>query len=104
MPVFHLSRGLVLSYETFRKRMDRLLTGACGAAVKGFGTHSLRRGGAQALADAGAPPWVVKLLGRWSSSAYKRYCQTDLRTVLRWVHAMGLDHDALHFDPRRASA
>ncbi len=98
-PVFALSGGAVVYRRTFAKGMCHLLAAACGGDFKGYGTHSLRRGGAQALTDAGAPPWVVQLMGRWSSDAYRRYCETDLRQLLRWTTAMGHPRpDALHHD------
>jgi hypothetical protein len=50
-----------------------------GAALFGFTTpekfhsHSLRIGGASALAAAGAPSWVIQLTGRWKSLAFLQY-------------------------------
>ena len=40
---------------------------------KDFATHSLRAGGASALARGGAPPWQIQAIGRWKSDAYKLY-------------------------------
>ncbi len=97
-PVFLLSQHKPVHRRTFARGMIFLLAAACGRPFDHFGTHSLRRGGAQALRDAGAPPWVVQLLGRWSSDAYKRYCDTDLNVVLDWTQRMGVEHDALHHD------
>ena len=36
-------------------------------------THSLRKGGATALAHLGVPPYVIQALGRWASDAYLTY-------------------------------
>jgi hypothetical protein len=36
-------------------------------------THSLRKGGASALAALGVPDYVIQLLGRWKSDAYRKY-------------------------------
>jgi hypothetical protein len=49
-----------------------------GAALFGFDivkihSHSLRIGGASALAAAGAPSWVIQLTGRWKSLAFLQY-------------------------------
>lgn len=49
-----------------------------GAALYGFDTskfssHSLRIGGASALAAAGAPSWVIQLTGRWMPLAFLQY-------------------------------
>ena len=38
-----------------------------------FSSHSLRIGGASALAAAGAPSWVIQLTGRWNSLAFLQY-------------------------------
>ena len=40
-----------------------------------FNTHSLRQGGATALAAAGTPQYVIQILGRWRSDAFKRYLE-----------------------------
>lgn len=50
-----------------------------GAALFGFAdlhkfhSHSLRIGGASALAAAGAPSWVIQLTGRWKSLVFLQY-------------------------------
>jgi hypothetical protein len=49
-----------------------------GAILFGFdpdkiSSHSLRIGGASALAAAGAPSWVIQLTGRWKSLAFLMY-------------------------------
>ncbi len=88
-PVFALSGGKPVHRPTFARGMAHLLAAACGGSFDNYGTHSLRRGGAQALVDAGAAPWVVQMLGRWSSDAYRRYCETDLRQLLFWTRTMG---------------
>jgi hypothetical protein len=41
--------------------------------LKKFHSHSLRIGGASALAAAGAPSWVIQLTGRWKSLAFLTY-------------------------------
>jgi hypothetical protein len=38
-----------------------------------FSSHSIRIGGASALAAAGAPSWVIQLTGRWKSLAFLQY-------------------------------
>jgi hypothetical protein len=37
------------------------------------GGHSLRAGGATALAEAGVPPHMIQTIGRWSSEAFQIY-------------------------------
>ena len=36
-------------------------------------THSFRAGGATNLANLGVPDYVIQIMGRWRSDAYKRY-------------------------------
>ena len=33
-------------------------------------------------AKAGLPPWVIKVVGQWSSECYERYIRTPKRTIL----------------------
>lgn len=50
----------------------------------GFSAHSLRRGGACALAAAGVPDDVIRAFGRWhpDSQVYRRYIQGSARPGL----------------------
>jgi len=45
-----------------------------------FSTHSLRIGGASALAQAGTPEYVIKKMGKWKSMAFLQYIKisTDI--------------------------
>ena len=100
-PIFALSKGPAIYRETFTKGMRTALGKHCGRKYEVYGTHSLRRGGAQALCDNGAPPWIVQLLGRWSSDAYKVYCDANLALVLGWSRLMGRPCSVPLFVPRR---
>ena len=42
-------------------------------ANQNVNTHSLRQGGASSLAARGIPKYIIQILGRWSSDAYKAY-------------------------------
>lgn len=66
-PLFTYSDGSYLS----RSRLSSLLT-AC-FSDKNLNTHSLRIGGASAMATAGLPDSSIMVMGRWSSNAYQRY-------------------------------
>ena len=63
----------------FAFREGRYLTpGDVNAILKralgpGVSSHSLRIGGATAMAERQAPEWQIQAAGRWSSSAYKAY-------------------------------
>lgn len=48
---------------------------AIGLDEKKYSTHSGRRGGATALADAGATAEEIKAFGGWKSDVFKRYVQ-----------------------------
>ena len=45
------------------------------AETANFSTHSLRYGGASALAAAGLNQYVIQLMGRWKSMAFLQYIQ-----------------------------
>ena len=47
-----------------------------------FYTHNFRIEAATTAAKAGLPPWLIKVLGRWSSDCYKRYIRTPKCTIL----------------------
>jgi hypothetical protein len=71
-PLFQLSSGKAVS--------NTQVTGALRAAAISRGldplryaTHSLRRGGATAMAAAGFPTEVIRRWGRWLSDTWKRY-------------------------------
>jgi hypothetical protein len=50
-----------------------------------FAPHSLRYGGASALAAAGAPSHVIQTVGRWKSLAFLQYLKLS-RSILDSVH------------------
>ena len=51
------------------------------------GGHSLRAGGATALAEAGIPPHMIQTIGRWSSDAFQIYIRQH--PVLLATHLYG---------------
>ena len=67
-----------VSYDWFKTRFLGLLD-KCGVDRKGFGTHSLRRGGASWALKCGLSADVIRLLGDWSSNAYMCYLEVPLR-------------------------
>ena len=46
-----------------------------GINVKDYASHSMRRGGANAMKEAGWPPERIQEHGRWTSDCYKRYLE-----------------------------
>ena len=61
-----------IRYGTITRLLKRTAT-ELGLDPKQFASHSLRAGGASALARGGALPWQIQAIGRWKSDAYKRY-------------------------------
>gem|GEM_PF-6647361 len=85
-PVF-VYKGEPFTPSKFTRVFHNVMATAC--KVSDRVPHSLRVGGAQALQDAGAPPWCVQAIGRWRSEAYRLYCHENFRAVLRWARDMG---------------
>ena len=52
-----------------------------GISPAGYSGHSFRIGAATAAVQAGLEDSVVKMLGRWESSAYQRYIRTPRETL-----------------------
>ena len=79
----HISCGVKnkpLAYDGFLKEMRAQLSAigvqTFGSNGKGrYGTHSLRRGGAQALARSKWPLATIQLWGRWESNTVMEYVQ-----------------------------
>ena len=61
-----------LSYHTFTKNI-KMTTTRLGFNHEFFSTHSLRIGGASALAAAGVPDYIIQTMGRWKSLAFLMY-------------------------------
>jgi hypothetical protein len=64
--LFLQSDGTVPARGFFMRRIKRALAGDVGG-------HSMRSGGATALAIAGVPDNRIQAMGRWSSDAYQQY-------------------------------
>ena len=61
-----------LSYDTFTKAV-KTVARSFGLNPMRFSSHSLRIGGASALAAANVPDYVIQKLGRWKSLAFLAY-------------------------------
>lgn len=75
-PLFLTEYGQPASHTWFHLHFKRVLTSA-GIAPEGFSAHSLRIGAASSAARQGLPDHVIKLLSRWSSTAYLTYIRTN---------------------------
>lgn len=84
--------------NTTRSRLTKFMRKCARTALgdsdlgNSFSLHSLRHGGATALANSGLPLETLKKHGRWSSDAYKRYVQSGIgdlgyasNNVISWV-------------------
>ena len=54
-----------------------------------YSGHSLRRGGASALAKVGAPAHLLKSMGRWTSECYMRYIDIDQSVIRHYSRLLG---------------
>lgn len=59
------SRNVTLILKTLAINM--------GLVADNFSSHSLRIGGSTSLLNGGAPPLIIKLLGRWLSNCFETY-------------------------------
>jgi hypothetical protein len=53
-----------------------------------FGTHSLRIGGATALAVAGTPHHIIQQFGRWKSNQFLKYIRRSLTDMELGIQAL----------------
>ena len=70
------SKGLPIKRFFVEKHLKGLLK-SIGHDVKKFNTHSFRVGRASDLASEGASDPIIREVGRWSSSAFKKYIRFD---------------------------
>ena len=76
-PLFVFEDGSFLSRDKLVSAVQSALRQA-GIDYKG---HSFRIGAATTAAEVGLEDSMVKMLGRWESSAYKRYIRTPRETL-----------------------
>ena len=74
-PLFTYVSGGLLTREKLT-RETRLLISKGGLNSREFAGHSFRIGAATTAASANLPPWLIKVLGRWSSDCFERYIKT----------------------------
>jgi integrase len=72
------------------KRQLRAMSAAFGMGlrVEEYGSHSLRRGGANALKESGVPAALIQEHGRWTSDCYKRYLERSAEERLSLTRGM----------------
>lgn len=78
-PLFLLQSGQPLTRPLLTNWLKEILT---LAKVPGnYSSHSFRIGAATVAARNGIPDHLIRLLGRWSSSAYLRYIRTPVEAL-----------------------
>ena len=76
-PLFVTRTGHALTKHLFNSNL-KLVLSLAGIDPSHYSGHSLRAGGATDAALSGMPDWEIKMIGRWSSSAYYRYIRIPL--------------------------
>ena len=79
-PLFVFANGTPLTRDRLVEAVRRALQQA-GIPTAGYSGHSFRIGAATSATAAGLQDSMVKMLGRWESSAYQRYIQTPRATL-----------------------
>ena len=74
-PIFTYQSGSYLTREKLTSE-TRLLLSKGGLNSSEYAGHSFRIGAATTAAAANIPPWLIKVLGRWSSDCFERYIKT----------------------------
>lgn len=74
-PLFTYVSGGLLTREKLT-RETRFLISKGGLNSREFAGHSFRIGAATTAASANIAPWLIKVLGRWSSDCFERYIKT----------------------------
>lgn len=79
-PLFVFANGTPLTRDRLVEAVRHALQQA-GVPAAGYSGHSFRIGAATTAAEAGLEDSMVRMLGRWESSAYQRYIQTPRATL-----------------------
>ena len=74
-PLFQFQDGKPLTWQRFVARVREALTSA-GVDCSAYSGHSFRSGAATTAAKCGVSDAMIKMLGRWKSSAYQLYIKT----------------------------
>ena len=97
-PLFRDFRGNILTVNAVRAEIRALMDGI-GRPGSLYGAHSMRIGGATALAYLGATPETIKAHGRWKSDAYMSYVRARERECMSFTRGIcGADVDDFEAD------
>ncbi len=92
-PLFHLRDGFPVSKYWFNKHLNLLLS-ASGLSPSRLSSHSFHIGAASTAAQSGIPPHIIKILGRWASSAHTSYIRPDQSLILEAQRTMFILHSS----------
>ena len=87
-PLFLLSNGQALTREHIVIVLSRVFPHVPAGLM---GSHSFRIGGASRLCILGVPDATIQILGRWSSSAFKKYLRLSDEYVSHLQASMSRD-------------
>ena len=90
-PLFTFTSGKWFSCASLTKELRSALQ-CCGLSADHYFIHSFRIGAATTAAAAGVPPWLIKVLGRWSSDCYEHYIRTPQETPLAITKKLFMDN------------
>lgn len=78
--LFSFMDGNPVSRQFFTQNLNNSLT-FCGLDTKRYQSHSFRIGAATAAADLGASDIQIQNMGRWKSTAFKKYIRVPVLTL-----------------------
>ena len=79
-PLFRLSDGRLLTKQIFIEKVRAALS-VLGYDYTSYAGHSFRIGAATTAAACGIEDSLIKILGRWESSAYQLYVRSSRQTL-----------------------
>jgi hypothetical protein len=84
---FFASQGFTLTHSRMQAAI-KAIASQYGFNSSRFGTHSLRIGGATALAVAGTPHHIIQQFGRWKSNQFLKYIRRSLSDMELGIQAL----------------
>ena len=84
---FMIQDGQPLTKEKFVREVRTAIQTAC-LPYQSFAGHSFRIGEATAAAKAGVEDSTIRMLGRWSSSAFLAYIQTPREQLAQFTRTL----------------
>jgi hypothetical protein len=86
-PLFLLPNGAPLSKAFFKSHLTTVIK-SCSLSPSLYTGHSFRIGAATSAAERGISTSAIKIMGRWSSSAFESYVRLDSKIILEAQQAL----------------